>query len=207
MNILAPLFLIIFLIGVIISVICGAVKGFLSFLRIFLWFLIPALIVWLLNLFMFPGKESRYVPDVQISTSAAVNFYNWVDRSNLTVGEPFYLQVKIKVDSASFARRFLNDNKIPFKVEISNPELASFIVERSRGFEEYKEPEFENNRTVYFFNVFAKKPDEISEINDDEYAIINLRGEAEMPGIQQVKIIFDKKVSGTYSKIISFEYR
>lgn len=209
MGFLAGLFLVIFIAGVLFSILLGLVEAngyvedfFKTFTICFLCFFIPTLIIWLLNLYAFPGKETRYVPHTQIA--ASMNRTDSVDRTNLKVGESFYLQIKMKVDSNSFARRFFHDNKIPFRIEISNPELASFVVERSAGFEEYREPAFDSNRTTYFFNTLAKKP---TEENADDITFINLKGESKMPGSQQIRILFDKKVSGTYSRVDSFVYR
>ena len=202
MNVLAVIFFVISIICTIIAIIGALLDEDDWPTVLFFSAFIPTVIIWLLNLYIFPGKEARYVPQTQIA--ASVNRTDAVDRTNLRVGEPFYLQIRIKVDSNSFTRRFFRDNKIPFRVEISSPELASFTVERSEGFEEYREPEFDNNRATYFFNVLAEKP---TKENADKFAILNFRGEAKTQGVQQIRIIYDGKVSGTYSRVDSFEYR
>lgn len=171
---------------------------------------VPTLIIWLLNLYAFPNPENRYVPHTEIAAiesfpGSAEDEVKPVDSKNINVGQVFYLQTRIRVDNRSFARRFFGDNRIDFRIEISNPEMSSFIVERSQGYEEYKEPVIENNKTTYFFRVLAVHPELIqspSEIN-----AINFRGEAKEPGIQQIKILFDGKVSGTYSRVVTFEYK
>jgi len=214
MNFLAVSFLVLFIMGVVSTFVFLIMKltgeDDAPVVLTFLCFLIPTLIIWLLNFYAFPEKETRYVPHTVVG--ATLNLTNVIDRANLEVGQPFYLQIRIKVDSNSYARRFFHDNTIPFRVEISNPELASFFVERSKGFEEYKEPESDNNKTTYFFNVFAEKPPkkpkgESTENNAENFAFINLRGEAKLPGHQQIKILFDEKVSGTYSRTYTFEYK
>ena len=206
MNVLAIIFFIIFIIVTIIAIIYFFTaynkEGREGGIHIFLWGFVPTLIVWLLNLYAFPGKVERYVPQTGIAASVnPIDPTGSVARTNLRVGEPFYLQIRIAVDSNSFARRFFHDDIIPFRVEISNPELASFVLERSTGFEEYKDPESDNSRTTYFFNVLAKDPED-----NYQYAIINFKGEAKAQGSQQIRIIFDGKVSGTYSRTESFEY-
>jgi hypothetical protein len=149
-----------------------------------------------INFFLAPAKENRFVPDTKIVAS-----YNGADTADLywlEAEEPFFLQIRIAVKSRSSARRLFGDNKIPFVVEISNPDIADFVIQKAEGFEETKPPETGPDKTVFFLTVLAdRKPAE---------ALINLKGIGKKPGEQQIKLVFSEKVSGKYSKLDTLRY-
>ncbi|MDR2659568.1 MAG: hypothetical protein LBC27_06215 [Spirochaetaceae bacterium] len=150
------------------------------------------------NFFFIPSKENRFVPDTKIV--ASLNGTDTANLYSLEVGEPFYLQIRISVESRSFARRLFGDDEIPFVIEISNPDIANFVIQKSEGIKEIKPPEKspDNNFYYLYLTAFAdQKPRE---------ALINLKGIAKKTGEQRIKLTFSEKVSGKYSKIDTLVY-
>jgi hypothetical protein len=123
------------------------------------------------------------VAETAIGTS--IDGENLLNSEYVEVGTQFYLQIQVAVESNSFMRRLLRNNNIPFTIEISNPGIAEFSIQKARNIEETKSPEMDESKTIYFFNVLAAK--------EPDTAIINLKGIA-------------KKVHGKYSKIETIQY-
>jgi len=205
MNFLAILFFVLFIIGTISTLIAIPVEksGGDTFpkitIGIFLGFFIPTLFFWVLNLFCFPGKETRYVPDTRIAWS--VDGVNTIENiSDLPVEQPIYLQIRISVEANSFARRFFHDNRIPVTVTISNPDIAEYQLQLSRDFEQTAPPSSDNNATNFYFAVYATK-------GGFEEALITLKGEAKKAGTQTVRIHYDRKVSGKHERVATLTYQ
>ncbi|GMO26591.1 MAG: hypothetical protein Ta2B_06830 [Termitinemataceae bacterium] len=183
---------------VIILIVTGLISAFIMFsideYDDFLCVLIPILLVGVIlamNYFFVPSKEKRFVPDTKIV--ASLDGTDTANLYGLKVGEPFYLQIRIAVASRSATRRIFNDTKIPFSIEISNPEIASFKLAKLDGLVETKPPETSPDKITYYFTCFADRiPQEV---------LLNLKGTAEESGEQQLKLVFSDKVSGKYSKI------
>lgn len=163
MSILAIVFWIIFIICIVISLLCLFIKavdadtdGHIYALSIFLVSFTLTAIVFLINFFFFPQKDTRYVATTSITSVKDIS--DITGKSEIYVGEPCYIQIQVIVEANSFARRFFNDKEIPFRVEISNPDISSYTIQRSKGYEEYKEPEYLEDKTIYHLKVLADRP-------------------------------------------------
>ncbi|GHV52883.1 hypothetical protein AGMMS49579_10760 [Spirochaetia bacterium] len=124
--------------------------------------------------------------------------------------ETVYLQIRISVQSNSWARRSFNGNKIPVTVTVSGSDIAEFHLQNSRNLEETKPPEKNGNVTSYFFYVYAadiKKLEKRGEPVDAYTAIITLRGTALTAGEQTVQVKYDDKVSAKHTRVETLVYQ
>ncbi|GHT84840.1 hypothetical protein FACS1894137_08360 [Spirochaetia bacterium] len=162
------------------------------------------------SFFWYPYKENRYVPYTRIAVSRDYAAAGGENPANLPVDETVYLQIRISVQSNSWARRFLHDNKIPVTVTVSGSDIAEFHLQNSRNFVETKPLEMSDNVTSYFFYVYAadlKKLEERGEPVDAYTAIITLRGTALTAGEQTVRVKYDDKISVKHTRVETLVYQ
>jgi hypothetical protein len=119
-----------------------------------------------------------------------------IELQDIPVGEQCYIQIKMSVKK----RGPMIHKEIPFTIEVSNAEIATFAEPTDRqGYVETEPPALVLNKLVYHYSVVSAK--------EPQTGSVTFKVTPRQTGAQLVEVSYDKKVSASHSTTILLEYK
>jgi len=161
---------------------------------------IIVVVIILINYSLVPNIEERYIPDAGIA--ASLDGRQSINLRDINVDEPFYLQIKLAIQSKSWARNFFGRNDIEVMLEISNPSISVFSEPQNVQFvRETRPKQVEPDKVTYFYSIVA------SGSRNPKTSIIDFKVTPTQAGSQVIKITYDNKVSDIHTRTVTLEYK